>query len=73
MRTNIEIDDTLLARAMRLTGLRTKKAVVERALAELIERGAREALAAAFGKYPSDLDPEELDEVPEWVGEGARR
>ena len=32
MRTNIEIDDTPMADAQRLSGLPTKKAVVEEAL-----------------------------------------
>ena len=32
MRTNIEIDDELMQRAMRCTGARTKRAVVETAL-----------------------------------------
>ena len=36
MRTNIDIDDKLIGKAMELTGLRTKKAVVEEALAFLI-------------------------------------
>jgi Arc/MetJ family transcription regulator len=73
MRTNIEIDDALIRRALELTGLGTKKAVVERALAELVERKSREALADAFGKYPTDTDPEELDDVPEWVGHDVGR
>jgi Arc/MetJ family transcription regulator len=36
MRTNIEIDDQLMTRAMELTGLRTKRAVVDAALRALI-------------------------------------
>ena len=36
MRTNIDINDELLGEAMELTGLRTKKAVVEEALELLI-------------------------------------
>ena len=32
MRTNIEIDDKLMAQALRLTGLPTKRAVVEEGL-----------------------------------------
>lgn len=36
MRTNIDIDDTLLAEAMTLTGLSTKKATVEEALRRLV-------------------------------------
>jgi Arc/MetJ family transcription regulator len=34
--TNIDIDDSLILRAMKLTGLRTKKAVVEEGLRALI-------------------------------------
>jgi Arc/MetJ family transcription regulator len=58
VRTNIEIDDTLMARAMELTGLRTKRAVVDAALRELVEYRSRQKLREAFGKYPwaGDLD-----------------
>lgn len=37
MRTNIDIDDELLAAAMRATGQTTKKATVEMALREVLE------------------------------------
>ncbi len=37
MRTTIEIDDALLRKAIRLSGLTTKKAVVEAALRLLIQ------------------------------------
>jgi Arc/MetJ family transcription regulator len=58
VRTNIEIDDELMARAMELSGLRTKRAVVEAALRALIERRSRQLLRESFGKYPweGDLD-----------------
>jgi Arc/MetJ family transcription regulator len=58
VRTNIEIDDQLMARAMELSGLRTKRAVVEAALRALIERRSRQLLRESFGKYPweGDLD-----------------
>jgi Arc/MetJ family transcription regulator len=36
MRTNIEIDDALMAEAMRLTGQKTKKATVEEALRRVV-------------------------------------
>ena len=43
MRTNIELDEELLSRAMALTGKRTKKAVVEEALRTLLRlHGQRE-------------------------------
>jgi Arc/MetJ family transcription regulator len=58
VRTNIEIDDKLMARALELTGLRTKRAVVDAALRELIEYRSRQKLLEAAGKYPweGDLD-----------------
>jgi len=58
MRTNIEIEDQLMARAMKLTGLRTKRAVVDAALRELFEYRSRQKLREALGRYPweGDLD-----------------
>ena len=44
VRTNIEIDDKLMARAMELTGLPTKRAVVDAALRASIERRSRQLL-----------------------------
>jgi len=58
VRTNIEIDEQLIARAMELTGLRTKRAVVDAALRELVEYRSRQKIREAFGKFPweGDLD-----------------
>jgi Arc/MetJ family transcription regulator len=39
-RTNIEIDDSLVDKAMRLTGATTKREVVDIALRRLIEKGS---------------------------------
>lgn len=39
-RTNIEIDDDLVDKAMRLTGATTKREVVDIALRRLIEKGS---------------------------------
>jgi Arc/MetJ family transcription regulator len=48
---------TDMVRAMELTGLRTKRAVVA-ALRALIQRRSRQLLQESFGKYPweGDLD-----------------
>jgi Arc/MetJ family transcription regulator len=46
MRTNIEIDDDLLAEAMAATGLSTKKATVEEALRILVRQHRRRAAIA---------------------------
>jgi Arc/MetJ family transcription regulator len=50
MRTNIEIDDRLMAQAMRLTGLTTKRAAVEEGLKLLVRvREQTKALKALRG------------------------
>jgi Arc/MetJ family transcription regulator len=49
MRTTIDIDDRLLQRAMRLSGIRTKKAVVEAALRLLIEVHAQTGIRRLRG------------------------
>ncbi|PYV02088.1 MAG: DUF2191 domain-containing protein, partial [Acidobacteria bacterium] len=41
MRTNIDIDDRLMRKAMRSTGARTKRAVVEAGLRLLIQTRAQ--------------------------------
>lgn len=58
MRTNIDIDDTLMAEAMAATGLPTKRAVVEEGLRLLVRlRGQVEALADLKGVgWEGDLD-----------------
>ena len=56
MRTNIEIDDALLAEAQELAGTRTKRATVEFALAELIRRRKAKGLLAYRGAVELDID-----------------
>ena len=58
MRTNIEIDDGLMAEAMELTGLPTKKAVVDDALKLLVKSfKQRQAIKAMRGSgWEGDLD-----------------
>ena len=52
MRTNIEIDDRLMAQAQKASGRATKKQTVEDALRLMVRlRGQRE-VGSAFGKYP---------------------
>jgi Arc/MetJ family transcription regulator len=47
MRTYLEIDDALLAEATRLTGLRTKREVIEEALRALIGLHRQEDILGA--------------------------
>jgi Arc/MetJ family transcription regulator len=58
MRTNIDIDDQLMAKVMAATGLKTKKAVVNRALSELLAAHHRlQALEEMRGMgWDGDLD-----------------
>lgn len=58
MRTNIDIDDDLLARAMAATGLSTKRATVEAGLRLLVRvREQAKALADLRGLgWEGDLD-----------------
>ncbi len=58
MRTNIEIDEELLAAAMEATGLPTKRATVEEALRRLVLRHRQQqAIAEMAGLgWEGDLD-----------------
>jgi Arc/MetJ family transcription regulator len=58
MRTNIELDDALLAQAMTATGLTTKRATVEEGLRMLVRMGKQaEAFADLAGLgWDGDLD-----------------
>ncbi|MDF3079221.1 MAG: type toxin-antitoxin system VapB family antitoxin [Sphingobacteriaceae bacterium] len=50
MRTNIEIDDKLITKAQKLGNIKTKKAVVEKALELFIRFENQKKLAELWGK-----------------------
>ena len=58
MRTNIVIDDKLMADAMRLTGLKTKKEAVELGLRTLLQMSRQAEVRRLRGKvqWQGDLD-----------------
>ena len=58
MRTNIVIDDQLMADALKVTGLTTKKEAVERGLQLLIKQNQQQAIRELRGKlkWVGDLD-----------------
>ena len=58
MRTNIVIDDQLMADALNATGLNTKKEAVEEGLKLLIRRNKQQAIRKLRGKlkWEGDLD-----------------
>jgi Arc/MetJ family transcription regulator len=51
MRTNIEIDDALMAEAQKASGQPTKKQTVEQALRLMIKLQRQRAVDASFGRY----------------------
>ncbi len=51
MRTNIEIDDTLMAEAQEAAGQATKKDTVEQALRLMIRLKKQREVGQAFGQY----------------------
>ncbi|HRO91759.1 MAG TPA: type II toxin-antitoxin system VapB family antitoxin [Promineifilum sp.] len=65
MRTNIVIDDELMAEAMELTGLKTKRAVVEKALQALIQLNRQGEIEDLFGRlhWEGDLNRIREDRV----------
>lgn len=56
MATNIELNEPLLTKAMRLGGMKTKKEAVNQALFEYVQRREQIKILDFFGKV--DLDPE---------------
>jgi hypothetical protein len=62
MITNIDIDEELVAQAMKVSGARTKREVVDRALRDMVARAKRPRLRDVFGRasedtYWPDYDP----------------
>jgi Arc/MetJ family transcription regulator len=68
VRTNIVIDEKLMAEAMVRTGLRTKRAVVEEALHCLLRAKGQQDLRELRGRvhWEGDLDKMRQNRHPEW-------
>ena len=56
MATNLDIDPKLLERALKISGEKTKKAAVTRALEEFIARRDQRKILELFGKLEWDPD-----------------
>jgi Arc/MetJ family transcription regulator len=61
MATNLQIDDALIREALQIGGLRTKRAVVEAALREYVQRRKQLQILELFGAidYEEDFDYKE--------------
>jgi hypothetical protein len=72
MITNIDIDEQLVAEAMKVSGARTKREVVDRALRDMVARTKRTRLRDVFGigGIDADYDPKDPQargsEVARW-------
>jgi len=64
MRTNIEIDNKLMEEALRATGAKTKREVVERGLKTLIQLGKQVEVRKLRGRlqWVGDLDDLRTDD-----------
>ncbi len=65
MRTNIEIDDKLMRDALKATGLRTKREVVEEGLRGLLQLHEQRKIIGLMGKvkWEGDLEDMRTDKV----------
>lgn len=54
MATNLSIDSELLNEALVISGLPTKKATVNQALTEFVQRRKQREIATLFGSLPHD-------------------
>jgi len=55
-RTNIVIDEATVRQAMKLTGLKTKREVVNQALSDLVRRKQQKKILSLIGKFTWDGD-----------------
>jgi len=70
MRTNIDIDDQLMAEAMAAAGLTTKRETVEAALRLLVRRKRQASARDLFGRveWEGDLDADRRDDFDKPAG-----
>jgi Arc/MetJ family transcription regulator len=66
MRTNIDIDDDLLKKAIKLTGLKSKKEMVNHALGEVIKLEQRKQLRSLRGKVKWEGNLDEMRTYDKW-------
>lgn len=62
-RTTLDINEQLLATAMAVSGLKTKTAVVERALQAFLNQQAQLRLIEELGTFDLDLDQEQIERM----------
>ena len=62
-KTTVEIDESLLRKAIEVSGAKTKKEAIEKGLRELIRKKNIEILCEELGTYEIDLTLEDLEKM----------
>lgn len=65
MRSTVEIDDKLFESAKKLTGIKTKKELINLSLRELVRKKRIEHLLSLYGTSPIDLNLEDVEKFRE--------
>jgi len=65
MRSTVDIDDKLLESARKLTGIKTKKELINLSLKELVRRKRIEHLMSLYGTSPVDISLEDIEKFRE--------
>jgi hypothetical protein len=60
MRATLNISENVLGEISRLSGVKNKTAIIDKALHEMLNRLRRQKLKGAWGKIAADLDVREL-------------
>ena len=55
-RTNINLDDSLVTKGLKITGLRTKRELVDLALRELLRKEDQKSILSLEGKFRWESD-----------------
>ncbi len=63
MRSTIDIDEKLLQEAQKITGVKTKKELVNLSLSELIKKKRKEHLISLFGSSVLDIGLEDVEKL----------
>lgn len=63
MRTNVDIDESLMKRAMAVSDLKTKKAIINAALREFIRANAYDRIMKYQGKIEWEGDMDEMRQL----------
>lgn len=61
-RTNVVLDEVLVEKGIRLTGIKTRKGLIDHALRELVRRKQQKRILTLKGKIAWDGDLEQMRE-----------